>query len=108
MFGDFKPDDHCICIWDEFRLPKSVKCLKQILAGETISTDRKNQESAKICFKIPIIMISNMSFKDLLIECNYEPGVKQRLLPIEADSNPFKVSRRVEIEKELKNLKRKK
>lgn len=108
MFGDFKSDEHCICIWDEFRLPNSIKCFKQIVAGETTSTDRKNKETIKICFRVPIIMISNTSFCDLLEECYSEPGVEQRLFPVEAKSKPYKVQRRTEIEEEIVNLKRKK
>ena len=47
------------------------------------------------------------SIKDLLRECNHEPGVKERLFPIEADSKPYKVKRRVDVDKEIANLKRK-
>lgn len=108
MFADFKPDQHYICIWEEFRLPKSLKTFKQIVAGETACTDRKNEATSKVAFRVPIIMTSNTSFKEMMRECNYEPGVKERLLPVEAKSKPFKVKRKSQIEKEIANLKRKK
>jgi hypothetical protein len=104
MFSDFKQDEHCICVWDEFRLPRSVKAFKQIIGGETLATDVKNKESIKMIFPVPIIMISNTNFSRLLKECAGERGIAERLLAIEANSEPFDVRRKVDIEEKISKL----
>lgn len=94
LFTDFDPEIHFACVWDEFSAPASIHAFKQVIGGETLSVDVKGKESKKINFRLPIIMISNSTEAELLEDCNYERGIKERLFFVHANSKPFMVHRK--------------
>ena len=107
LFTDFVPGTHFVCVWDEFRLPSSLRTFKQAIAGETFTSDVKNKQSVKVCYRVPIIMISNTSYEDLIDDCRSEAGIAERIIPVHADSKPIEVQRKAALEAKFAKRQRK-
>lgn len=82
-------------------MPFSVLTFKQVLGGETLSVDVKQKESKKVTFRLPIIMISNMSEEEFLEECSHEKGIRERILFVHANSKAYKVQIKQAVEEKI-------
>lgn len=105
-FTDFDPDIHFVCVWDEFKVPNSVETFKQVIGGEALCVDVKGSVSKKLVYRVPIIMISNLSDAEFLEDCDNEPGIRERIIFVHASSKPNKVTRKACIEEKISKLKR--
>ena len=89
-----------VCIWEEVVFPESIEAFKQLISGEHIFVDVKNEKGKSICINRPIIMTSNLSFEEQLEKrnCKNEKGLKQRIKVVHANTDPFEIEDQTELD----------
>ena len=92
-----------VCIWEEVVFPESIEQFKQLISGEQIYVDVKNEKGKSICINRPIIMTSNLTLEEQLKKrgCINELGLRERIIAIHANTDPFVIRDKTRLDIEL-------